>query len=85
MEYLKNIAFTKVVKTNGRFREFNFRKKPGTNNPQYSIDVSNEGGVRHYFTMVKLSDNWVVCELDVPVWIREGIAHFREAIEDYES
>jgi hypothetical protein len=85
MEYSKNVAFTKVIKTDGRFREFNFRKKPSSVHPTYNIDVSDESGIRHYFTLIKISHQWIFGELDVAQWIKEGALQFYESIEKFES
>jgi hypothetical protein len=44
LQFSKNIAFTKITKTSGRPREFNFRRKMKTDGFEYDIDVSDERG-----------------------------------------
>jgi hypothetical protein len=85
MPYIKNIAFTKLIKADGKLREFNFRKTQSEGNPIYNINVSDERGNRLYFVVVKLEDRWIIGQLDVPGWIREASPHFHDAIEQYES
>jgi hypothetical protein len=84
MQYLKNIAFTMLIRANGRIREFNFRKKRSAEKPLYEIDVCDESGSRHYFTAAKISDRWQLSEPNVPVWVKEVANSFHELIEEQE-
>lgn len=40
---LKNVQFSKLIKAEGRLREFNFRKSNGIIGPVYHVDVSDDG------------------------------------------
>jgi hypothetical protein len=85
MQYTKNIAFTKLIRADGRLREFNFRRKHSANNPIYDIDVSNERGIRLYFSMHKIDGLWTIREPETPGWISEVSLRFHEAIEEQEN
>ena len=44
--FVKNIQFTKLIKVDGRLREFNFRKMTQSSGIQFSVDVSDDKGNR---------------------------------------
>ena len=56
MAVLKNVQFSKLIKAEGRLREFNFRKSNGIAGPVYHVDVSDDRGNRYYINML-LEDN----------------------------
>ena len=62
MTYITNIAFTELIKVNGRLREFNFRKRSET---IYDVDTSDEGGNRYIFRLVK-DDDWHIESKELP-------------------
>ena len=67
----RNIAFSRVIKAGGRPREFNFRRKHADDAIVYDIDVSDENGNRHYFSLREVSGNWRMHEQFLPPWIAE--------------
>jgi hypothetical protein len=52
MAVLKNVQFSKLIKAEGRLREFNFRKSNGIGGPVYHVDVSDDRGNRYYINML---------------------------------
>jgi hypothetical protein len=84
VQYIKNIAFTKLIKVNGVLREFNFRRKYVSGEPVYDIDASDDRGNRHYVSAHRINNAWVIREIAVPDWIREAAPGFHTAIEEQE-
>ena len=85
MTVLKNVQFSKLIKAEGRLREFNFRKSNGIAGPVYHIDVSDDRGNRYYINM-QLEDNaWTVQEKNLPPWIQEAVVQFHPAIIEQEG
>ena len=81
MPFPKNIAFTSLIKINGRLREFNFRKR-GTS--QYDTDTNDERGNRYFFKMLKQEDGWKITDAGLPNWLMESEALIAGAIEKEE-
>ena len=79
----RNIQFTRLVKTEGRLREFNFRKVNGLHEELFSVDVSDDRGNRIMFKMIKEGSEWVLqTEHPVPDWVRNTASKFNELIEE---
>jgi hypothetical protein len=85
MEIPKNIAFTTLIKTGRRFHEFNFTRKHMGSVAIYDIDVSDDRGERHYFSMRKSDGQWMIREQAVASWITDSSESFHEAIEREEQ
>jgi hypothetical protein len=81
MGVLKNIQFTELIKAQGHLKEFNFWKKPADKEVIYDVDVTDEKGNRHYFSMEPDGKNWMIREAEVPTWIKEVLALLQSAIE----
>lgn len=79
---IKNIQFSKLIKIEGRLREFNFRKLTPDQTILFSIDVADERQNRIIFQMKKEDDSWKIISLAVPEWIQLNEAKFHEAIEE---
>ena len=76
-----NIFFSKLIKLDGRLREFNFRKFSTPSN-QIHVDVSDERGSRHIFKMQRSeADEWKIDDKNLPVWIYEVEEKLNEAIQ----
>ena len=72
LSFVKNIHFTKLVKTGDRLREFNFRMLPGTDNRLFHVDVPDDRGNRIVFRMEKYEDgHWHLTDSGLPTWIRQ--------------
>jgi len=83
IEVKKNIHFTKLVKVNGRLKEFNFRKLGGANEGLFTVDVSDDRGNRILFRMQKESDIWkIVPQQQLPNWVMEKEITFHDLIEE---
>ena len=82
IEVKKNIHFTKLVKVNGRLKEFNFRKLGGSNEGLFTVDVSDDRGNRILFRMQKESDIWKILPQQLPNWVMEKETTFHDLIEE---
>jgi hypothetical protein len=70
--FRKRIQFSRLIKADGRLREFNFLKSEGLKDNYYEVDVSDEYGKRFAFTMHPDGAEWKVDEASIPLWIREA-------------
>lgn len=86
IHYIKNIHFTRLLKADGRLREFNFRKMAGAHGEAiFSVDVSDDRGNRIIFKMAKPSDSgeWAIqLQQKVPAWVLELEADYHAIIEE---
>ena len=83
IQFKKNIQFTKIVKEEGRLREFNFRKLGGTNEGIFTVDVVDDRGNRIMFRMQKTGDShWHFLHPNMPGWIMEAETGLDKIIED---
>ncbi len=82
IQFVKNIQFTRLIKVEGRLREFNFRKLGGLNEGVFTVDVSDDRGNRIVFRMQKDNDQWKIQRQPLPAWVMEYESKFHEAIED---
>jgi len=83
IQFIKNIQFTRLVKAEGRLREFNFRKINGIKEGMFTVDVSDDRGNRIIFNMEKNDNQWkIVSTTPLPDWITLNEAKFEELIEE---
>ncbi len=82
MQFVRMVQFTRLVKINGRLREFNFRKLKSPNEEIFSVNVVNDRGDRILFNMKKESSTWKILGERLPDWIVEGEVDLGQAIED---
>lgn len=83
LQFIKNIQFTKLVKAEGRLREFNFRKFRGDEGEMlFSIDVVDDRGNRISFRMKKDESNWKIIPGLWPPWVLSNEGKFHELIEE---
>lgn len=83
IRFIKNIQFTKVLKAEGRMREFNFRKPNGREQALTTVDVSDDRGHRIVFHMQKDDSNtWKIIPQPLPSWITQLETKFSELIEE---
>ncbi|HOA39086.1 MAG TPA: hypothetical protein PKJ36_11830 [Flavihumibacter sp.] len=68
---MKNIQFTRLIKADGRLREFNFRKMTLLQETLFSIDVVDDRGNRVMFRMRKEDNEWVIIAQPLPAWVLE--------------
>ena len=82
IEVKKNIHFTKLVKVNGRLKEFNFRKLGGPNEGLFTVDVSDDRGNRILFRMQKEQESWKILPQTLPNWVMDKETTFHDLIEE---
>ena len=82
LKFVKNIQFTKLIKVNGRLKEFNFRKPNGKQEGLFTVDVIDENAKRIIFTMEKLDSIWKIINIQLPAWVMEKETDFHEIIEE---
>lgn len=82
IQFKKNIQFTKLIKADGRLREFNFRKLGGLNEGMFTIDVSDDKGNRIMFRMQKEEGQWKIIPQALPAWVQRCEQSFHELIEE---
>ena len=76
-----NISFSKIIKLGDRLREFNFRKKPGTDN--YTVNVTDDRGQRIIFTLVKTAEkSWITEGANLPLWLQFSEGVLASAVEE---
>ena len=82
IRFIKNIQFTKVLKAEGRMREFNFRKPNGREAAPATVDVSDDRGHRIVFQMEKEGSAWKIIPQRLPDWIMQLEDKFSELLEE---
>lgn len=83
VQFNRNIQFTKLIKAEGRLREFNFRKVNGLHEELFTVDVSDDRGNRIMFKMRKEGNEWLILsDQPIPDWIRTNSSRYNEAIEE---
>ncbi|NML21105.1 hypothetical protein HHL16_09485 [Pseudoflavitalea sp. G-6-1-2] len=82
IHFVKNIQFTKLLKAEGRLREFNFRKLGGQQEGIFTVDVVDDRGNRILFRMQKEDGSWKIMEQTLPRWIWDNEKKLHELIEE---
>jgi hypothetical protein len=78
-----NIQFTKLLKADGKLREFNFTKLTRPRQPiVFSIDVTDNRFQRVYFEMLKENDSWKIVQEQIPTWVMENENTLHKMIEE---
>jgi hypothetical protein len=81
-KFTKNIQFTKLIKANGRLKEFNFRKLNEHKEGMFTVDVVDERDSRVFFNIQKIDNYWKVIKQPLPQWVLENEEIFHEVIEE---
>ncbi|MBC6493113.1 hypothetical protein ACFSQD_02980 [Flavihumibacter stibioxidans] len=72
IQFVRNIQFTRLIKADGRLREFNFRKMMLLQDTLFSIDVVDDRGNRIMFRMGKTDGGWqILPQQPLPTWVTE--------------
>lgn len=79
---IRNIQFTKLLKADGRFREFNFRKSDNEGKVIFNVDVTDDRSNRIFFRMQKEDSLWKIQSQDLPLWVIKNETHLCELIEN---
>ena len=84
LQVTKNMQFTRLIKADGRLREFNFRKLSGLQEGFFSVDVADERGNRLLFKMQKDDYGWKIAEeiTILPDWVQASVQMLHEKIEE---
>ena len=85
MLFQKQKQFSTTIRANGSQKEFNFLKVNSASIPTYHIDVSDERGNRHYFSLVLSDDHWTISGVTVPEWIRNAEKLLENTVQEYEK
>lgn len=80
ISFVRNIQFTKLIKINGRLKEFNFRKPNTREESLFTVDTAEEYGSRIIFHMQHLNGSWRIITSELPAWIVEKEAEFNDLI-----
>lgn len=69
----KIVHFTRLIKINGRLREFNYRKNNNAGAYVFDVDTADERGNRLFFRLTKEDNTWeLTSKLPVPEWITDN-------------
>ena len=82
IRFIKNIQFTKLLKAEGRMREFNFRKPNGREEALCTVDVSDDRGQRIIFSMQKEDVGWQILPQQLPKWVMDQEVRLSELIDE---
>ena len=70
ISFNKMIHFSRLVKIDGRLREFNFRKNNTAGNNIFDVDTADDRGNRLFFRLNKDSGEWELnSKQTMPDWI----------------
>lgn len=81
IRFVRMVQFTRLVKAEGRLREFNFRKVKSPEE-EFSVNVCTERGDRIIFGMQKKDTRWQIQPGEIPGWILQNENSLNDAIED---
>jgi hypothetical protein len=82
IQFIKNIQFSKLIKAEGRLREFNFRKTGLGGDEKCSVDTVDDRGNRIIFSMLRENGTWKLGSALLPKWITQYEGNLHEAIEE---
>ena len=78
---IRNIQFTKLLRVDGRFREFNFRQSGKNEQAIFNVDVTDDRSTRIFFRMQKENSSWKILPQEIPAWIMNNETNLCELIE----
>jgi hypothetical protein len=81
-QFTRNIQFTKLVKADGRLREFNFRRFSQGGESLFSVDVVDDRGNRIIFRMKKEDGVWKIIPGPWPSWVMGSEHNLNDLIEE---
>ena len=82
-KFTKNIQFTKLIKANGRLKEFNFRKLNDHKEGMFTVDVVDERDSRIFFSVQKSEGGWkIIKQPGLPEWVVENEQILHDVIEE---
>ena len=81
MQFVKMVQFARLVKVDGRLREFNFRKLKSKDKDLFNVNVCNERGDRFIFEIQKKENTWAI-QSEVPNWVMQSENNIGAVIDD---
>jgi hypothetical protein len=84
MLFQKLKQFSTTIRANGGQKEFNFLKINSASIPTYHIDVPDERGNRHYFSLIFSGEHWSLSGVKVPDWIQNAEKLLEKTIQEFE-
>jgi hypothetical protein len=82
IRFVRMVQFTRLIKVEGRLREFNFRKLQNPAEEMFNVNVCNERGDRFFFNMQKKDTGWKVEAGEFPNWVAQSETTLNKEIED---
>jgi hypothetical protein len=82
IHFIRNIQFTRLIKVDGRLKEFNFRKLMNQGDERCSVDTVDERGNRIIFSVSKENGSWKLASALIPGWIVDYEKQLHDAIEE---
>lgn len=82
MRSIKNIQFSKLIKAEGRLREFNFRRSNPHGEILFVVDVTDDRSNRIIFQMQKEHEFWKIQPQLLPDWILKYESQLHDLIQD---
>lgn len=79
---IRNIQFTKLLKADGCYREFNFRKSTNEGKIIFNVDVTVDRNSRIFFRMLKEDSTWKLQPQELPGWIINNEKNLCDLIEN---
>ena len=81
--FVKIIHFSRLVKINGRLREFNFKKNNNAGEYVFDVDTADDRGNRLFFRLNKNNNEWTITSTQtIPEWIGQHIEQLVTELED---
>ncbi len=82
MRFIRAVQFTRLLKANGRLREFNFRRGKSPDGYVYYVNVCDDRGDRILFHMEKNGEKWQLVQQHLPPWVVQQENKLHELIEE---
>lgn len=82
ISFVKNIQFTRLLKIEGRLKEFNFRKPNNRQESLFTVDTAEEYGSRIIFHMQNNNSTWKIMPQELPAWILDKENDFNILIDE---
>ncbi|WP_300598359.1 hypothetical protein [Niabella sp.] len=69
----KIVHFTRLIKINGRLREFNYRKNNNAGSYVFDVDTADDRGNRLFFRLLKEDNEWqLTTKMSMPEWVTDN-------------
>jgi hypothetical protein len=81
-ELRRNLQFTKLIKAEGRLREFNFTRHTVLGDTFFTVDVVDDRGNRIIFRMQRSGNGWSITNPDLPDWVLHSESFLQQFIEE---